>query len=501
MTHVSATPYLLWSLQTFLTSAFFVYHIYKFDRLQCFRWSKSAMSANFKRFMIYSYTLTLPCIFTYALGFAIIKMQEGDMILNTTPPTILPKPAFAWSVAHKQAVIPLYLILAIGWALEISTHLEELCFWLFLVHSRKQYDNWFQTIYFKIWAAGSVAAFTLMVTITAWSRNDSLKCEAYTFLAGSTVGLLLTISFIPILFRFPAFLRDLKAEGIDNTTVTRLAKCHELNVIRVCFRFVFLVPFLILSSDGVKPAHAHINENIMAVDFLATTGGFGCAVSSVITILIFFPRDFQAEVDRDYERVQKKMASRASTTRRGTDPHSKSNLHANRATDHRGSYLITGSPVSEFPRLADLENGDVVPSPIGLHPLAEYDEDAEQLSIIEPSVKDWEREPDYVGKAPPLASNNQRHSRMRMTSSAPAQTGYAPSATANNKSPSTGSNPFSKARSDDIHSARDLSFPLTSHNLALHTSLERTRGGPNGTNSRPSRPSIYSFRSPIDMLS
>jgi hypothetical protein len=186
------------------------------------------------------------------------------------------------------------------------------------------------------------------------------------------------------------------------------------------------------------------------------------------------------------------MASRASTTRRGTDPHSKSNLHSGR-NDQRGSYLITGSPVGEHPRLADLENGEMAPSPIGLHTLAEYDEDGEQLSVLEPSIKDWEM--DYVGKTPPLASNNQRNSRMRISSAA--QPGFASSVTAINKSPSASANSYTKTRSDDLHTSRDLSFPLTSHNLALHTSLERTRNGTNGSGSRPSRPSIYSFRSPI----
>jgi len=192
------------------------------------------------------------------------------------------------------------------------------------------------------------------------------------------------------------------------------------------------------------------------------------------------------------------MASRASTTRRGTDPHSKSHI-ARGGQDNRGSYLITGSPVSEHPRLADLELGTAeAPSPVALHPLAEYDEDVDRLSYIEPSPQEFE--PDYVGKAPPSASQNpHRHSRFRMISSAPAQTGYAASANRDTttKSPPANSNPYSKARSDDLHSARDLSFPLTSHNLALHTSLERTRLGGNGTNSRQSRPSIYSFRSPI----
>jgi len=296
-----------------------------------------------------------------------------------------------------------------------------------------------------------------------------------------------------------------------------LAKCHELNVIRVCFRFVFLVPFLILSADGARPAHSHINENILIVDFLATTGGFGCALSSVITILIFFPRDFQAEVDRDYEKIQKN--------------------NKKSSTQNRGSYLITGSPVSAAQPLPDLEYGnaiDVTPSPVALQPLAEYEEEADEHSYegslkvgwIEPAQQlppeqDFKDFTDYVNsKALPSTSfhPSRRSSRQQRfggasgggVSGPPGSqvavvggTGpsvYSPTNHSNSKPSPTTMNPWSKPPSVDVRASRDLSFPLTMHNLALHTTLERSRTGIVNTSSRPSRPSIYSFKSPIDML-
>lgn len=262
----------------------------------------------------------------------------------------------------------------------------------------------------------------------------------------------------------------------------------------------------------------------MIVDFLATTGGFGCALSSVITILvrptelmqciivdpallpfqIFFPRDFQAEVDRDYERAQKKLASRASTTRRGTDPQSKSNPQAG-SQNNRASYLITGSPVSVAAPLPDLEYGngnmDTTPSPGGLHPLAEYDEDGDgdgEQSYMDHTIKTgwdaatatYEQESNYNKPLPPTS---QRHSRLRLAA-AGSPGAYSPSIISKTTS---ATNPWGKSRSQEEHVARDLEFPLTAHNLALHTSLERSRRG--GHDGRQSRPSIYSFKSPIGM--
>jgi hypothetical protein len=81
----------------------------------------------------------------------------------------------------------------------------ELCFWLFLVHSDSARQDWFRSLYFKIWAFGSCVAVLAMPLITIFAREDVYKvrqrasvrgrlitafqCEACTFLAG---GLLLS---------------------------------------------------------------------------------------------------------------------------------------------------------------------------------------------------------------------------------------------------------------------------------------------------------------------
>jgi len=174
------------------------------------------------------------------------------------------------------------------------THLEELCFWLFLTNTRSAQQNWFRSKFFYIWMIGSVCAITYMPVVTALGRDDPLKCEAWTFLAGSLGSMTLTIMFLPVLYIFPSFLRNLETQGVDQATVVRLTGFQELNRVRVFFRFMFTGTFLVLGADGVRPHH-HVNESMFWTDFLAMIGAFGCCVSSALTLVIFFPRSAVTE--------------------------------------------------------------------------------------------------------------------------------------------------------------------------------------------------------------
>jgi len=78
-------------------------------------------------------------------------------------------------------------------------------------------------------------------------------------------------------------------------TIIRLTKFHELNTIRVIFRFLFSLPLIILATDGLRP-HPHINESFFGSEFLAIVSGFGLVVSSGITLVIFFPRSIENEI-------------------------------------------------------------------------------------------------------------------------------------------------------------------------------------------------------------
>ncbi|EIW80587.1 hypothetical protein CONPUDRAFT_82756 [Coniophora puteana RWD-64-598 SS2] len=318
MAHTSPAVNLVWSILTTLLASFLVFHLWSFDRFKCLKWNNGPYSGAFKRIMTYSYIATLPLLMVYALGFTIIKYKYGYTYLPGYG--VIPTPFELWSDSSKNAIIPLYLCFSIGWGLEMVTHLEELCFWLFLLNAGSVGQDWFRSLYFRTWAVGSVVAVLYMPLVTIFTRGDYLKCEAYTFLAGSIGSFALTVWFLPILWAFPAFLDSLRRESVDTNTVVRLTKFHELNCIRVFFRFLFTVPFIILGIDGVRP-HQHINDNMFATDFLAMIAGVGCSVSSALTLVIFFPRSIESEIaNKDRRRgtsTQDMIQTQQTATRQG----------------------------------------------------------------------------------------------------------------------------------------------------------------------------------------
>ncbi|KAF7980144.1 hypothetical protein HWV62_39589 [Athelia sp. TMB] len=230
-----------------------------------------------------------------------------------------------WGPTAQSAILPLYLMFSIAWSFEMVTHLEELCFWLFLVNAGSAQQDWFRSLYFKTWLFGSAVACLYMPLVTIFTRSDPLKCEAYTFLAGSLGSLSLTLWFTPVLWTFPAFLKNLRREGVDKDTVVRLTKFHELNTLRIVFRFLFCLPLVALGIDGVRP-HQHVNENMMAVDILAMVAAIGCVVSSAITLVIFFPRSIEGEMAA--KQLARERRSRTGGSRTLSRPPSMAPSHA-----------------------------------------------------------------------------------------------------------------------------------------------------------------------------
>ncbi|CAK5266119.1 unnamed protein product [Mycena citricolor] len=306
MSHTSPATFLVWSIISCILFTFLVFHLWSFDRFRCLKWNSGPQTGAFKRVMTYSYLLSIPLVMTYSIGFAIIKYKHGFIVHDGA---IIPMPYQLWTESERRALFPLMLAFAIGWSMEMITHLEELCFWLFLVNSGSVQQDWFKSWYFRTWIVGSCIAVTYMPLLTILTRSDPLKCEAYIFLGGSLGSLSLTLWFTPVLWAFPAFLSSLKSEGVDVNTIVRLTKFHELNLIRVVFRFVFVIPLVILGADGVK-THTHINESMLWTDFLAVISAFGLALSSALTLVIFFPRSVEGEIAaRDAARERRRNRS------------------------------------------------------------------------------------------------------------------------------------------------------------------------------------------------
>ncbi|OCH92048.1 hypothetical protein OBBRIDRAFT_886557 [Obba rivulosa] len=302
MSHSPPAVYLVWSVLSCLFEVFLLWHLWKFDRFKCLRWDYGPYSGAFKRIMTYTYLLTIPLIATFSIGFAIIKYDVGYSLIPGFG--IIPTPWQLWPHSRQQAIFPLQLIFSIGWSFEMVTHLEELCFWLFLVNAGSVQQDWFRSMYFKTWIVGSVIAVIYMPLVTTFTRADPLKSEAFTLLAGSLGSLSLTLWFLPILWTFPSFLRNLKKEGVDTSTIVRLTTFHELNCLRVVFRLLFVLPFLILAVDGVRP-HQHVNTNEFGEEFLTIVAALGCTISSGLTLVIFFPRSIEGEVQARYASREK----------------------------------------------------------------------------------------------------------------------------------------------------------------------------------------------------
>lgn len=295
MPHSTPAVMLLWSILSTMELVFLLHHLWRYDRFSCLRWNSGRQPGAFKRIMTYSYLLSVPLLAFYSYTMSFIKYNEGYMDLTLFGQGVIPKPYALWPVKYQDLVLPATICFSVAWSLEIVSHLEELNFWLFLLHQGPSQRDWFSSMEFRTWAAGATLAVVGMPTLTVLTRADPYKCEAWTFFAGGVGSLLITLWFLVVLAKFPRFLKRVKQEGAEADVVVRLTTFDELNRIRVGFRFFFAAPLLVLAVDGVLGGKRPINSNPFWTDLLSIVAGISCVTSSILTLLIFFPRSIAKE--------------------------------------------------------------------------------------------------------------------------------------------------------------------------------------------------------------
>ncbi|KAH8103442.1 hypothetical protein BXZ70DRAFT_730080 [Cristinia sonorae] len=291
MSTASPSAFLLWAVLSVMV--FLVYHIWCYDKFKCLHWSSGRQPGAFKRIMTYSYLFSVPLLAVFSVATTVIKFQEGFIVMSNGQ--IVPKPLRLYSSHNRAWIIPLDLVFSAVWALELVTHLEELAFWLYLLHQNPQKEEWFSSWEYRLWYLGSVVSVIGLPLTAIVTRKNIETCDAYIFLVGASGSTFTTICFLYVIWRFPAFIAHVKAEGAEPTVVVRLATFYQLNLARIVFRFLFTIPLMVLAADGVMAGPHTINRNVFWTDFLHMVGGIGCFVSSTITLLIFFPRSIVNE--------------------------------------------------------------------------------------------------------------------------------------------------------------------------------------------------------------
>lgn len=303
MCHLSPTVHLAWAVLTCGLLIFLIQHLWRYDQFKCLALSGGKQPGAFRRVMTYSYITSVPALAFFAVSMAVLKYRNGYMIpvhngsqlMNLTSPNgavefqAVPTPFIYWRESDRVWLQPLYIIFGIVWALEIVTHLEELMFWIFLLHQGPVRRYWFASREYKTWAIGSCIAMAGLPLTAVLKRANPLKAEAYLFLIGSLFSFIITVAFFGVLARFPKLLQTVKKEGAAAPVILRLVNFHELNILRVVFRLFMTIPLIILGADGVRSHHV-INEHQVWTDLLAFLAAVGTVISSAITLLIFFPR-------------------------------------------------------------------------------------------------------------------------------------------------------------------------------------------------------------------
>ncbi|EJF60713.1 hypothetical protein DICSQDRAFT_155625 [Dichomitus squalens LYAD-421 SS1] len=293
MSTASPSAFSLWSILAILFLVFLVHHLWCYDRFKCLRWSAGRQPGAFKRIMTYSYLGAVPLLLVYSIGMTVIKVREGYVLAPDG--TFIPMPINAYRDGNRSWVLPLQFVFSFAWALEMVTHLEELAFWLYLLHQNPNKEAWFSSWEYRFWYIGSICAIVGMPLTALITRNNLETCDAYIFLVGSAGSTSTTVMFLYVLWRFPMFIKHVKGEGADPSVVVRLATFYQLNQVRVVFRFLFTIPLLILALDGIIGTQHPIDRDLFVTDFLQMLAGLGCFVSSMITLLIFFPRSIVRE--------------------------------------------------------------------------------------------------------------------------------------------------------------------------------------------------------------
>lgn len=320
---------------------FLIQHLWRYDRFKCLAWSSGRQPGAFKRIMTYSYLTSVPALVAYSVSMAVLKYRNGYAFIPGHG--IVPTPYQLWPSSDQAWLRPLYILFAVTWGLELVTHLEELMFWLFLIHQGPERRDWFASIEFRSWAIGSCIAMAGLPVTAVLTRADPLRAEAYIFLVGGAASTVVTLFFFIVLAKFPSFLRQVKQEGAAGQVVLRLVKFHELNILRVIFRIFMTIPLLLLGIDGVMEKHV-LNNSALWSDVLAFFAAVGLVTSSTLTLLIFFPRSLAEDSNWRPKTSEPSSESLISSTTDQRRPTQKPPLTTR--LNQRNRYPDPGSPTS-----------------------------------------------------------------------------------------------------------------------------------------------------------
>ncbi|ORX34642.1 hypothetical protein BD324DRAFT_124059 [Kockovaella imperatae] len=222
------------------------------------------------------------------LGYSIleryVKYTEGFIPIPGMG--IEPKPYLLWGSRLTRIYRVSIWMTVFAFSAMSAVHLEEILYWVYMIRACRKNGSahWFQTIWFKIWVAGSVICTGIFFGCTG-INPDFAKIETNLYLSASLVSLVLVVGSGWTSYLFPQFIAEARRLGANQDVLGRLLYVNVLNNLRTTFRVAYVVILLTLSVDGLTEAQK-INNNRFALDVLMIAGYFSIFAAETISLWV-----------------------------------------------------------------------------------------------------------------------------------------------------------------------------------------------------------------------
>nr|XP_018262112.1 uncharacterized protein I303_05127 [Kwoniella dejecticola CBS 10117]OBR84270.1 hypothetical protein I303_05127 [Kwoniella dejecticola CBS 10117] len=273
---------------------FAIHHTYKFDRCKCLLPKKKEWFRVLLTWMLISSEMM---IIGWALGWTVIKYHLGWMWLPDFG--AIPYPSMLFERKYLDLNIPFMIIFNLAFSIQASLNAEEGLYWYHLmraVRQPKSSRSWLTSSFFYAWIIISIVCTACQSGIS-WLHRGALDLDIQMTITMTVHGFIefaVMLSSSVVIWKFPAFLADVKASGAGPEVRSRLHFYHEANKIRTFFRALFAVCMIIIGIDGMTDAK-RINLNPLANDLLTQIifGSFFFVL--VISTLLYLPRNWTPE--------------------------------------------------------------------------------------------------------------------------------------------------------------------------------------------------------------
>ncbi|KIR70419.1 hypothetical protein I310_05665 [Cryptococcus deuterogattii CA1014] len=241
-----------------------VHHAYKFDKCKCLIPKKKEW---FRVLLTWMLLASIFCLFTWGAGWCYIKYKLGWIYAEGYG--TIPYPTEMFSRRYVKLNIPLTIIFNIAFSLQTSLNAEEGLYWYHLmraVRQPKSARSWLTSSFFYAWIVISIVSTTLQCGI-GWIHRGKLNMNRQMATVMAVDGIIefaVLCAASVVIWKFPAFLDNVKASGAGPEVRSRLHFYHDLlsQMIFGSFFFMLIISVMLYLPRNWSPEGSQRN-NIM----------------------------------------------------------------------------------------------------------------------------------------------------------------------------------------------------------------------------------------------